>query len=845
MAKKNIFFKWGLNGLETNGSYLKMSVVAFDIQKEDLVSLNRFDERRTTLWVDKLKSSVINGLFEKFKTQVVFLESQCLKQGGPWILTDSSEWTRIVIEYVILWLLERMYFDIRNLDNIYLMHLLKSPLGAVPQNFLMLMIGFQNDEMVRFFLNTYVIEHKLHLDVNAIDQVSSYERCMREFPLRLQTPLTACILNMKEKSICRMKKNDEKDTTDDVSDASLRIFQNMLELCADLDLDQENGMGWTPLCLAIKQRLWNVVDVLLKRGCSAQKNSLIFGNAVSPLFLANEQGNMYLVDKLTILDIEPMIEIKELILMEVVRNKDIFSLNTIFGFHEKNKKDGWMIDFNFRDASGYSVFDIALMNDFIVIFMKLIELNFEQHRYNKIDFMYNVRKGDLNGNTLLHTLATKLNACQKGDIFVSWNYPILLKRIFDLLILRHMKETNFPMDDSTMKEYFLGTIEFSQYQDFFQDEIKDFCNSFNARGESCIHILSELEGSLHLGPNAIGLDVHRQIFALLVELYHGDFNLCNQQPQIWNGPSTYSKSMGRNALMSAIQNQNAWMFRYLLQTHGPRINLMAVDCYGNSLLHIVYQNGYYVISRNTNVDARVSLLQNILALWKEREDTFDLLNWQNQLKKTVLHLIAEQTRAYDDDLVQLFEKYKPRYDIQDKYGNTPLMSAIKHGKYDRRHLLFLSCDANLHLIDGMHSNIFHILAHYLFGDHSIVLAQTLMRNSSIQELDLVLNKRDLDGNMPLSFACRRNNEGLCLEFLKNGAHWYGKNNLRHDVLSYANEDLKAVLFEQHVWEAQMSIFSEGLTFLRKNKSLIRFLDQDIVNIIFNIGKKHFFRAGSI
>ena len=66
-----------------------MSVVAFDIQKEDLVSLNRFDERRTTLWVDKLKSSVINGLFEKFKTQVVFLESQCLMQGGPRILTDS------------------------------------------------------------------------------------------------------------------------------------------------------------------------------------------------------------------------------------------------------------------------------------------------------------------------------------------------------------------------------------------------------------------------------------------------------------------------------------------------------------------------------------------------------------------------------------------------------------------------------------------------------------------------------------------------------------------------------------------------------------------------------------
>ena len=822
-----------------------MSAVVFDIQKEDFVSLDKFNERRILLWIEKLKSSVINNFLEKMKQQISFLESQSSMQGSPLISTDSMDWPRVVIEYVILWILERMYFDTRHVDNVYLMLLLQSPLGAVPQNFLMLMIGFQNDEMVRFFLKDFVTKRKMCLNINAIDEISSFERCMRQFPLRLQTPLTACILNLKEKSICCMKKLVENDGSNTECEASFCIFQTLLETCDDLDLDQENGLGWTPLCLAIKQRLWNIVDVLLKRGCSAKKQSIVFGNVVSPLFLANEQGNVYLVDKLTILDVEPISQCKELILMEVVRNKDIFSLNTIFGLHDKLKKDVWIVDFNFRDASGYSVFDVALMNDFVVIFMKLVDLNFEQHKYNNIGYMFDATKGDLNGNTLLHTLATKLNACQKGDIFISWNYQVLLKRIFDLVILRTMKETKFTMDDSTMREYFMGNIGFSEYQDFFQEEIKNFCNALNGRGESCLHILADLEGSIYLGSNPIGLDVHRQIFALLVELYHADFNLCNQQSKFWNGPSTYSKSLGRNALMSAIQNQNVWMFKYLLQTHGPRIDLQVTDSYGNSILHTVFANGYYSISRDLNVDARVYLVQTILELWQEKQGTFDLLNWQNHLKKTVLHLVAVQVRAHDDALVGLFDKFKPRYDIQDIHGNTPLMLAIKHGKYDKRHLLFLSRDAKLEVVDGMHSNIFHVLAHYLFGDHSVLLAQTLMKNSSAKELELVLNQRDLDGNMPISFACRRNNEKLCLEFLKNGAHWYGKNNLRHDVLSYANEDLKAVLFEQYIWEAQMSIFHEGLTFTGQNKSLIRLLDRDILNIIFNIGKKHFFRVKSI
>ena len=121
----------------------------------------------------------------------------------------------------------------------------------------------------------------------------------------------------------------------------------------------------------------------------------------------------------------------------------------------------------------------------------------------------------------------------------------------------------------------------------------------------------------------------------------------------------------------------------------------------------------------------------------------------------------------------------------------------------------------------------------------------MIRKRSGDSILRALNHRDLDGNTPLVYACKRNNQQLALEFIKRGALWYGQNVLKRDFLFYANEDLNAFLFENYIWKAKMDVVCEGIIIRDWNKSLLRMLDNDILKTIFNIGKKHFFRSAAI
>jgi len=852
--------------------------LVFDIRMESLLSLQESEKTGIRDWVDKLKILILDHNLDALKECLTKLEGSCKSEKLIWMQTGAQghaavpTWAHYVVWELILWFLDRMFFDAKNSDNVAFMIVLESPLAAVPRNFLHVIIGYESFHLVQYFMQRFLPLRgdKESININEVDHCSSIDRCFREVPLRGQTALTLCILNQKSHRISCMKRtHNAKIPLELIVENSYagktesEFIFDWLVNNPDVDLNQENAMGWTPLCLAIKQRLWYVVDVLMKKGCDTARSSHVFGKDLYPWFLAGEEGNLLLMQKLKAAHcmVESVLgcvdrDMGQLI-MSFVMNNDYENLKLLWDVHKENQT--WHVNMNFRNQQGQSFFHIAFVNSNIDVFYLLVEWNVSLYDdSDNASFLFDPLEGDLNGNTMLHWLAMKLNAMCTSQGFVRWNFSDVLKRIFDFHLLRLMKQSMFAIEHDDLVKYFMDieTCGHSQYVEFFMDDVKKFANALNAEGETCLHVLAQCEGFRKIN-DMMKLDIHSGVFKSLIEVYHADFNLCIQQSFRHRYAldfardihlSAYENKYCKSVLMLAIQNQNTVLYRYILETHGEALDISKKDYYGNTLLHIAFYSGSYLFSQDKGVtvafhaeaktlqEAQRYLFGTILDLAERRrmhcDDDACILNVQNSEKQSVLHLIGKYSNSIDFDL---FARYCPRVDVQDSDGNTPLMLALKHGKYDKKLLAFLSWQHPLCLTDVMNRNIFHVLADKLFGDESLNLFDSLLENQDSKTISTVLNAKDLDGNSPLFYGVKRNNKRLCLEFLEFGARWYGQNILRQDVFHFGNQDLKQFLFQHYIWQAKMRIFEEGVACHPNNMSLVRWLDADIIRIIYAFG----------